>query len=170
MIGKLTEPPSLSESQIERYARQIIVPGVGAEGQVRLCAAEVFVDGHPEGRRIAAQYLRAAGVRVARATNPSTRIECVVLAGADHLPPERVAMLLGSAPCLAWYTLIDGGVRGGLADAEHPLPGALCAAREPLARRTHVAHRIAGADVATTTIAALLGWIKPGQSYELELT
>jgi hypothetical protein len=61
----------LSEEQIERYARQIIVPGIGAEGQKTLCAAEIFVDGHAAGRTVAAQYLRAAGMRVPEATNPA---------------------------------------------------------------------------------------------------
>ena len=164
-----TGPHELSEEQIERYARQIIVPGIGAAGQARLCSAEVFVDGHPEGARVAMQYLRAAGVRVVTATIPPSRIDCVVLAGATDLPADRVRMLAGAAPVVAWYALTDRGLRGGLTDAARPLTEVLGSATEPHVQAHPVAHRIGGADVATTVVAALLRWIEPGESYELEL-
>ena len=160
---------SLSEYQIERFARQIIVPGVGAEGQMRLCAAEVFVDGHPEGARVATQYLRAAGVRVGSATNPPSHLDCVVLAGAGSLPTDRVQLLIHSAPLLAWYALVEHGIRGGLANASRGLSHLSPPVAAPAAHGITMAHRIAGADVAATAVAALLGWIEVGDSYEVEL-
>lgn len=160
---------SLSEDQVERFARQIIVPGVGAEGQLRLCAACVFVDGHPEGRRIATQYLRAAGVTVYVATPPPTRPDCVVLAGASDLSPGRVSMLIDASPLVAWYTVVGRTVRGGLASTPFSMPEAPSSRDKPDLIRGNILHRIAGADVATTVIAALLGWMHPGESIELAL-
>jgi hypothetical protein len=155
----------LSEEQIERYARQIIVPGIGAEGQKTLCAAEIFVDGHAAGRTVAAQYLRAAGMRVPEATNPAPRIDCIVLAGVTDMPCERVKALSASAPLVAWYAVVGGRVHGGLADAAHPIRVPEFEAGGQLAVHADVVHHIAGADVATTTVAALLRWIAPGDCY-----
>jgi adenylyltransferase/sulfurtransferase len=160
---------SLSEEQIERYARQIIVPGVGAEGQARLCSAEVFVDGHPDGRRIAARYLEAAGVRVRAIITPSTRLDCVVVAGVSDLSPGRLRRLVDPAPLIAWYTVAGRTVRGGLASTAHPISRTSAAHDVPVERPLRLAHRIAGADVATTALAALLGWLQPGESYDFEL-
>lgn len=169
MIPSSAELRSLSEDQIERFARQIIVPGIGAEGQMRLCAARVFVDGHAEGCRIATQYLRAAGVTVYVAPTPPPRIDCLVLAGASDLSPGRVKTLIEASPLVAWYTLAGRTVRGGLATAASPVCEASHSRDEPEVPRGELPHRIAGADVATTVVAALLGWIHPGESYELDL-
>jgi hypothetical protein len=48
---------SLSEDQIARFARQILVKPVGGAGQEKLCAATAHVTGSP----IAATYLEAGG-------------------------------------------------------------------------------------------------------------
>lgn len=168
MIRSPTGHPFLTDEQIERFARQIIVQGVGAEGQLRLCTAEVFVDGHLEGRRTAERYLRAAGARVATATAPPPNLSCVVLAGTNDLVPERMTTLLNAAPLIAWYALVGRTIRAGLASAEMTIPD-VPARDGARSRHAVLAHRIAGADVATTAVAALLGWITPGDSYELEL-
>jgi len=160
---------ALSDEQVERYARQIIVPGVGAEGQLTLCAAKVFVDGHAEGSSVAARYLRAAGVCVAETTNPPPRIDCLVLAGVTDLPRDRFEALSLSAPLIAWYAVVHGRVHGGLADAAHPISLPQSHSRGLLPAHNEVVHQIAGADVATTTVAALLGWIAPGESYVLAI-
>jgi hypothetical protein len=159
----------LSDEQVERFARQIIVPGIGADGQIRLCTAEVFVDGQPDGRRVATQYLRAAGVIVHDSTSPPPRLDCVVLAGVNGLTRRRLQTLSEAAPLLAWYTITGSMLRGGLSNRDHPLPVPSRGTDTPSARRSSLLHRIGGADVATTTMAALLGWIQPGDVYEVEL-
>jgi hypothetical protein len=169
MIPSLAEPRALSDDQVERFARQIIVPGVGAEGQLRLCAARVFVDGHPEGARIATQYLRAAGVTVYVATTPPPHLDCVVLAGACDLSPGQARTLADASPLFAWYTVVGRTVRGGLARSPLSMREVATSRDESRPLRGTIPHRIAGADVATTVVAALLGWMHPGESYELEL-
>ena len=54
----------LSEDQIQRYARHILLPEVGGVGQEKLLAAEVRVSGEPALVELAGAYLSAAGVRV----------------------------------------------------------------------------------------------------------
>ena len=53
---------ALSDSQIERYGRQILLPQVGGKGQERLLGAAVSISGAHRGSEEAAQYLAAAGV------------------------------------------------------------------------------------------------------------
>lgn len=55
-------PPSLSEDQIDRYARQILLPQIGGRGQARLMAARVLVVGAGGLGSPLIAYLAAAGV------------------------------------------------------------------------------------------------------------
>ena len=52
----------LIDSERERYARQIMIPQIGEEGQKRLKAATVFIAGLGGLGSISAQYIAAAGV------------------------------------------------------------------------------------------------------------
>lgn len=52
----------LSEQQIERYSRQILIPQVGGIGQEKLLAAQVAICGGGEAALTAATYLAAAGI------------------------------------------------------------------------------------------------------------
>jgi adenylyltransferase/sulfurtransferase len=52
----------LSDSQIERYSRQIILPQVGGKGQEKLLRARVLVNGSGPLQTSALLYLAAAGV------------------------------------------------------------------------------------------------------------
>lgn len=52
----------LSDEQIERYSRQIILPQVGGKGQEKLLHARVFVDAFGPLQTSALHYLVAAGV------------------------------------------------------------------------------------------------------------
>ncbi|HUI24974.1 MAG TPA: hypothetical protein VL403_02725 [Candidatus Kryptonia bacterium] len=75
----------LSDAQVERYSRQIILREVGATGQQRLLAASAALAGSSAIAVTAARYLAAAGIgrlvvsepTIAAATesNPDTRIE-----------------------------------------------------------------------------------------------
>jgi len=51
----------LTDSQIERYSRQILLQELGGEGQERILAARVLVAGEGLALPIAARYLAAAG-------------------------------------------------------------------------------------------------------------
>jgi adenylyltransferase/sulfurtransferase len=52
----------LGDDQLERYSRQIVLPGVGGKGQERLLASSVFLVGAGGLGTPAAIYLAAAGV------------------------------------------------------------------------------------------------------------
>jgi len=52
----------LTDLQIARYSRQIILPAVGGRGQQQLLSAAVAVAGQSEMARTAAVYLAAAGI------------------------------------------------------------------------------------------------------------
>src|SRR5438132_5568684 len=53
---------SLSEAQVERYSRQLILDGVGEAGQARLSAARVLVVGAGALGSPVVQYLTGAGI------------------------------------------------------------------------------------------------------------
>jgi hypothetical protein len=52
----------LDAAAIQRYARQITLPEIGADGQERICRARVVVAGGDLAAETAARYLEAAGV------------------------------------------------------------------------------------------------------------
>jgi len=53
---------ALSDRQIERYSRQIIVPGIGGRGQERLLAATLAITGETADLDMPLAYLAGAGI------------------------------------------------------------------------------------------------------------
>lgn len=53
---------ALSDAQIERYSRQIILPEVGGVGQARLAAARIVLAGTGPTAQVAGRYLAGAGI------------------------------------------------------------------------------------------------------------
>lgn len=88
----------LTESQIERYSRQIILPPVGGRGQEALLRAAVAVVGDHEAATTALVYLGAAGVgHLTQAASVSTAGTVNPDVTVVHLPipqhPEDLAAL-----------------------------------------------------------------------------
>src|SRR5579875_1620842 len=52
----------LSDQQIERYARQIILPGIGGRGQEKLLASRLYILGFESGMEASLAYLVGAGI------------------------------------------------------------------------------------------------------------
>jgi hypothetical protein len=158
--------PVLDDETVERYARQIIVPGVGARGQARLLATTAAVLGHPAGVDAARAYLVAAGVRVVTApfTAPA---DCVVLADTRE---REVLPCLADAP-IAWYEIRGPFLAGGVATRDTlPHFSRDNAGPESLENPyTLVAHRVGASDAAGMAVAALLGWLAPGEQHDLRL-
>jgi molybdopterin-synthase adenylyltransferase len=66
----------LSDSQIERYCRQIILPGFGSAAQEALLGSSIFLAGDGDALVLCASYLAGAGIgRLA--------IDCAVRAGSS---------------------------------------------------------------------------------------
>jgi len=63
----------LTEQQIERYSRQIVLPQLGGRGQERLLSAAIAVVGHGPTSTAAATYLAAAGIGNLMIAEPSLR-------------------------------------------------------------------------------------------------
>jgi hypothetical protein len=58
----------LTDAQVERYARQIVLPQVGGQGQARLLASHVVLVGDGDACRRVGDLLARAGVRLCDAT------------------------------------------------------------------------------------------------------
>lgn len=87
--------PSLSEAQIQRYSRQILLKEVGGTGQLRLLGAAVEVWGEGSALDVAAAYLAAGGSPV--------RVRGVWLQGFDpeRSPQAPVGLTVGEGPAPA---------------------------------------------------------------------
>jgi len=115
----------LSEDQIQRYARHILLPEVGGAGQERLLTSEVRLSGEPALVELAGEYLSAAGVHVDAHSGAGLRLQsagdaaqvCVRCAG------EAVLVLSGDcADCLGAPSgplpLESGAIAASLAASE----------------------------------------------------
>lgn len=149
----------LDDESIARYARQIVVPGIGATGQAQLLASTVLLVGNARGCETAGLYLRAAGVTTLRHDSPLplAEFDVVVLADAGATDEATRALLLSMAKPICWYSCGDFGFTAGThPECPMPSPRAPCAPRSE--DDVDSAFHDAGAtDAAVMACAILLG-------------
>lgn len=118
----------LTPQQVTRYARHLILDGVGRDGQERLLRATVAVDGSGPAHEEAAVYLAAAGVgrlelhpalaeragARLKAQNPDCAVERGDGSGAGHLVQLGTAQTryAGALAALASLTELTGAGGG----------------------------------------------------------
>jgi hypothetical protein len=148
---------ALSDEQIDRYSRQILVPEIGGRGQERLLGARVACLGSSPSLRTAIDYLRAAGIAVSRNGSDAGSAERTVATTAaaslaDEASDELPLMVLGQTARTVWYTrgTATSHCRACLAQRADALA-------EPAAPPFLSAADVAGAALALDIIADLLG-------------
>ncbi len=159
----------LTDSQIERYSRQIVLPEVGGRGQERLLAARAAVVGRGEAVLFCAAHLAAAGVGRLRlhgveAGAPLAAVLSLLTRNTDcaidfaPAEPSDVAILLGEVlPASADTSglLVWGcGSRDGVLAARFPKGRGCIGCLAALASRKDAAVRSAQL---LGTLLALLG-------------
>jgi hypothetical protein len=149
---------SLSDSQLERYARQVIIPGLGAEGQERLLTTRVLVLGREDQRATACEYLSRAGVTVTQACGED--VDCTIACDIDGISDEELATASLRGSALIWHTL-DG--RKLTVGCLHSFDGVRPSALEPPKSNDYdsALGSLAACDAAARAIALLLNWDQP---------
>jgi hypothetical protein len=160
----------LTEADIERYARQILVPGFGASGQQRIRESRVIVCGEPSGVDNARRVARAVGFEVV-AADAQPPVACAIVAGIaamSSLEEAALSALAGSRCPIVWYALTPSGYRTGV--AFHPSRLTLRAtAPTRAAAEIEALHAIAAADAVATAVATVLAWPDVEHDYEVEV-
>lgn len=147
----------LDDAAIARYARQVVIPGIGASGQEKLLRSTVLVVGDARGCRTAALYLRAAGVKVV--TTEDATFDLVAVVDAPSLDRPMRERLTGLARPVCWSIVDSSGIRSGVHPAV-PLP---CPGGRPAGR--HVLQDAAGCEIASLACGVLLGLDVRGGSF-----
>jgi hypothetical protein len=140
----------LDDAAIERYARQIVVPGIGAAGQEKLLNATVLLVGHPRGCATAALYLRAAGVNL---VTGSVKPSAIVLAGASTVDDDTIARLTSNGSPVCWYDATRDGFASGV-HPPSPLPRST-GAQDAIPDAIHDAGACAAASLACAVILGI---------------
>ena len=154
----------LTDEDVERYARQIVVPGIGVSGQARICASSVYVIGEAAGAAYAETYARAAGFRTE--IDADARLACVLVAGTRRLDSGLLAAAAERGCPVLFYEVTQSGVRCGR-----------LAAGTALEPRADVAgcdedegfHALGAADLVASAIAVVLDWSDVESTYEIDL-
>ncbi|HYC57531.1 MAG TPA: hypothetical protein VEL28_21545 [Candidatus Binatia bacterium] len=155
---------ALSDEDIERYARQVVIPGIGASGQERLLQATVLVVGESIGVEQASLYLRAAGAAVTGDARKDLR--AVVVAGASTLDASSRQAVLQSGLPACWYEITEGGFVAGV----HPFAPMPDQGRARLAASPALLmHQAAACDAAATACAIIVGLPYCTGPHELDL-
>jgi hypothetical protein len=149
---------ALSDVDVERFARQIVIPGVGAEGQERLLGSTVLVDGFPRGVARAQRYLEASGIRVVT-DDREAEIDCVLVAGIEIVGPGIEALVALARP-LVWYRIRGAGLEAGIHLPAHDALelSRAAAARAAPSPREELLHDVAACDAVGSVISVLLDW------------
>ncbi len=113
----------LSDTQIERYSRQIILPQVGGRGQAALLSATVTIGGDDQLATTAGRYLAAAGIGRLRVSpplaaaidgmTPDCQVTCLASDAAAAVRGAAVVLCAGAAvlPCVQLHA---AGVAAGV--------------------------------------------------------
>lgn len=148
----------LDDESIARYARQIVVPGIGATGQARLLTSTVLLVGNARGCETAGLFLRASGVSTLRHDPPFALAEfdVVILADAGAMDEATRAMLLSTTKPICWYNCEDFGFTAGIHPGT-PIPDPI-SPQPPRAEDevTAAFHDAAATDAAAMACAILL--------------
>src|SRR4051794_35133173 len=95
----------LTAREQERYARHLLLDGLGGEGQERLLAARLRVRGGGVAARWAARYLAASGVGALALDDAESAGECRALSPDLHLVADATADVMvedeGEGPAAA---------------------------------------------------------------------
>ena len=120
---------TLTDTEVDWFARQIIIPGIGAIGQEKLLNASIAVCGNPIAVEEAISCARAAGPKVI-GDIAVKKLSCIVAAGLDELGTDTASQLASRTVPLVWYTLSRSVLRGGVLQPGDELPKQYCS--EPI--------------------------------------
>lgn len=179
----------LSDHQIERYARQIVVPEIGGRGQERLLSATVAIHGGGDAASVCATYLAGAGVGTvgftgSRAAGSLGAVldvaernpDCRLIDGPVSSPDVAIAIgrtipaVFDPGSIVFW-----GGATTGKASRAHYPPGVVCttclAGMARRGDRDEGAEHILGTLLALEALRALLGFELPREPtlFQLDL-
>ncbi len=155
---------SLSNAELDHYARQVIIAELGAGGQEKLLAGRVLLVG--QSQQQTALYLKATGLGV-QAHNEdgldgTARPDLIAIAGATGLGAATLARLRDLGVPILWYAIKGTSIQHGLESRgqEQICPDL---EREALAsaspeQQDSALHAVAGADLATGCVALVAGW------------
>jgi hypothetical protein len=127
---------ALSEAQIVRYGRQILLREVGGRGQARLLERPVLLEGANAATEVAAAYLAAGGTPLVGAPPPTGFFAGTALDGfspdaTSSGSPFAALASAGVLPSLPTGLVVGGD---GLAFTEGGCPACLAATAATLAR------------------------------------
>jgi hypothetical protein len=152
---------ALSDADIERYARHVIVPGLGAAGQEAITRTHLLVVAAPQAERYVLAYARAAGFRITPTEEPAPA--CAIAAGTDALGDDARAVLRTLRCPIVWYALRGTRVIGGVLAPGDALPAP--SIDEPCEIALHAP---AAADAVASAVAVVLGWADVETSFDVD--
>ena len=186
----------LSDSQIDRYCRQIVLPEIGSRGQERLLEAVVAIHGGGDAAVVCASYLSGAGVgrlwlggvgapgpagralaggddgadfaAVTRDRNP----DCRLLAAQPERPSLAVWISPALPDCASRGTpIVWGGTSAERAACLYVPPGGCweCARAVAAGERCEGSSALLGTLLALLALRALLGFEDGGRASVLRL-